>query len=294
MTLAGSRTLKPASSLEGSIRVPSDKSIAHRALICAALADGRSEIGLYEPGEDVLSTISALGQLGARIKTQPVDGLFVDIEGLGEAGAIAALPGGVADCGNSGTSMRLLAGALAFGAGSARLVGDASLSGRPMERVAAPLREMGADIQLADGHAPLVVNGRRPLRAIDYDLPVASAQVLGAISLAALAAEGTTRVRVPGQVRDHTERMLAALGVDIKRVDDGDSTVTTIEGPSRLRPQITTVPGDFSSAAAWLVAGAIHGGSRIEMTRVLLNPTRTALIDVLRAMGADISIDQRD
>jgi 3-phosphoshikimate 1-carboxyvinyltransferase len=291
VTLAGNSLLRPAPSLEGSIRVPSDKSIAHRALICAALANGRSEISLSEPGHDVMSTISALRQLGVRIETQPVDGVFVDVHGLGDGSSVGALGGGTADCGNSGTSMRLLAGVLASGTGQATLVGDSSLSRRPMERVAEPLRLMGADVDLTEGRSPMVINGRRPLRPIDYELPVASAQVLGAICFAALAADGTTTVRVPGRVRDHTERMLAALGVDIARVDDGHASVTTINGPMRLRPQIRAVPGDFSSAAAWLVTGVLHSDARIELSRVALNPSRTALIEVLRDMGAEITVD---
>jgi 3-phosphoshikimate 1-carboxyvinyltransferase len=287
MTVAHALLRSPPS-LEGSIRVPSDKSIAHRALICAALAYGRSEISLHDPGADVMSTITALRQLGVSVKLQPTDGVFVDVEGLGDATTIGTLPGGTADCGNSGTSMRLLAGALASGARSGTLLGDASLSRRPMERVAAPLRLMGADVGLTDGHAPVTVIGKRQLRPIDYELPIPSAQVLGAISLSALAAEGVTTVRLPGRVRDHTERILKALGADIDRRDDGDGTVTTVKGPSHLRPQITSVPGDFSSAAAWLVTGALHRAASIVVSHVSLNPSRLALIDVLREMGADI------
>jgi 3-phosphoshikimate 1-carboxyvinyltransferase len=292
MTVSGRQLLRPAASLEGSIRVPSDKSVAHRALICAALAHGKSEIELFEPGADVLSTIGALRQLGARIQTYEAHAVFVDVDGLGDASSIGALPGGTADCGNSGTTMRLLCGALASGAGVATLTGDSSLTHRPMQRVTDPLHEMGAHFSLNDGHAPLVVRGRRPLRAADHTLQVASAQILGAIALAALAADGVTTVRLPSRVRDHTERMLGALGADIERHEDGDGTVTVIKGPSGLRAQITAVPGDFSAAAAWLVTGAIHPHASIEAQHVLLNPSRTALIDVLREMGADIAVDQ--
>jgi 3-phosphoshikimate 1-carboxyvinyltransferase len=248
--------LVPARRLRGTIELPSDKSIAHRALIFSALAEGESNIRLREPGEDVLSTRSALSELAL----------------------------GTADCGNSGTTMRLLAGMLAGREGVVRLGGDASLSRRPMERVAAPLRLMGADIETADGHAPLTIHGRQPLRAIEYELPVASAQVVGAICLAALAAEGTTRVTAPGPTRDHTERMLAAMGADIRR----EGSVTTVVGPAHLRPISLTVPGDFSSAAAWIVAATLHPNAELKLSGVGLNPTRTALIDVLREMGADI------
>ena len=293
MTLAQGQLLRPAAALDGSISVPSDKSIAHRALICGALANGRSEISLDAPGEDVLSTVSALSALGAKVNAQPVgDVHLVEIEGQGDAFGIAALSGGTADCGNSGTSMRLLAGALASGSGLARLVGDSSLSRRPMERVAEPLREMGAEIHLSDGHAPVVIYGRHPLQPIDYVMPIASAQVLGAISFAALTADGVTTVSVPGSVRDHTERMLAALGVDISRTDHDKGTTTAIKGPAHLRPQITRIPGDISSAAAWMVLASIHPDASIALRRVSVNPSRTAVIDVLRRMGADIRVEQ--
>ena len=292
MTLALARVIQPAGALRGTIRVPSDKSIAHRALICAALADGRSEITLRLPGADVLSTVSALRSLGATVGLEETDEFArAEIDGLGDAAALGRLGEGSADCGNSGTTMRLVCGALASGAGVATLTGDASLSRRPMERVADPLRAMGADVSLDDGHAPLVVRGHRFLTAIDYETPVASAQVLGAIAFAALAADGTTTVRVPGVVRDHTERMLGALGVNIGRETDGVGSVTSITGPARLRPQQTHVPGDFSSAAAWLVAGAIHAEAVLDIEGVGLNPTRSAIIEVLRTMGARIDVE---
>lgn len=258
------RLLSAPASLRGTIEVPSDKSIAHRALIFSALAEGESAITLREPGEDVLSTMAALEAL-------QVNG---------------SLGSGTADCGNSGTTMRLLAGALASIAGSSVLTGDASLTRRPMERVAAPLRLMGADVETTDGHAPLTIRGRRSLLAMHHELPVASAQVLAAICLAALSAAGTTTVAVPGPTRDHTERLLAAMGVSISRTDN----VTTMIGPARLRPISLTVPGDFSSAAAWIVAATLHPDAEVRLTGVGLNPTRTALIDVLREMGADIQV----
>jgi 3-phosphoshikimate 1-carboxyvinyltransferase len=260
MATVAERLLTAPAALHGTIGVPSDKSIAHRALIFSSLAEGESHITLREPGEDVLSTQSALRELGS----------------------------GSADCGNSGTTMRLLAGAVASRDGVVRLTGDASLSRRPMERVAEPLRLMGADIETTDGHAPLTIRGLRPLRAIDYELPVASGQVLGAICIAALSAEGTTTVTVPGPTRDHSERMLWAMGADITR----RGLVTTIVGPAHLRPITLTVPGDFSSAAAWIVAATLHSDAEVRLESVGINPTRTALIDVLREMGADISVDQ--
>jgi 3-phosphoshikimate 1-carboxyvinyltransferase len=295
MSLAQRTLLGPAPSLRGTIRVPSDKSIAHRALICAALATGESNVFLREPGADVRSTLSAVRSLGVEATATDVEGgVEVKVLGLGDGNSIGQLHPGTGDCGNSGTSMRLLAGALAAGAGIATLVGDESLSRRPMARIADPLRAMGAEIDLTTGHAPIVVRGRRPLRAVEHDLTVASAQVLGAISLAALAADGRTVVRVPGLVRDHTERMLAALGARITRTTDATAAITTIDGPSALGPLTLSVPGDFSSAAAWLVAAAIHPDAEVGVEGVGLNPSRTALVNVLTAMGARITVERAD
>jgi 3-phosphoshikimate 1-carboxyvinyltransferase len=279
--------------LRGTISVPSDKSIAHRALICAALAHGESRIVLHEPGEDVRSTLSALRSLGVDARaTDLEEGLGVRVVGLGTDREIGRLGGGTVDCGNSGTSMRLLTGALASGGALATLVGDESLSRRPMARVADPLRAMGAEIDLNDGHAPVIVSGRRPLRAMDHKLNVASAQVLGAIAFAALAAEARTNVFVPGEVRDHTERMLGALGADIERSTDDVGTRTSINGPGALRPFEIDVPGDFSSAAAWLVAAALHPDAAITIQGVSLNPSRTALVAALQKMGANVRLHE--
>ena len=284
--------LRPAARLWGEVTVPADKSIAHRALICSALASGEAAIRLRWPGDDVRSTMTALRSLSVPIR---LDGdersLSLTVSGLGSASALGRLGSGHADCGNSGTTMRLLTGALATATGRSVLGGDASLSVRPMERVAAPLRAMGALVDTTGGHAPLAVEGRRPLRPIAHQLPVASAQVLGAISLAALAAEGVTTIRVPGPTRDHTERMLRSLGASVEReqLDDG-GTLTTVNGPASLRARSMNVPGDFSSAAAWIVAATLHPDAEIRLPDVGLNPTRTALLDVLREMGADIQL----
>jgi 3-phosphoshikimate 1-carboxyvinyltransferase len=290
MTLVRADALTAAAPLHGTLELPSDKSIAHRALICAALAHGDSGIVLRAPGADVRSTIGALRTLGVEMEATDLEhGLEVAVNGLGDRSGIGRLGSGVADCGNSGTSMRLLTGALASGAGVATLIGDESLSRRPMTRVAEPLRAMGADIELNDGRAPVIVHGHRPLRALDHELTVPSAQVVAGICLAGLAADGTTTVRVPGVVRDHTERMLAALGADIDRVADSTGTTTSLRGPSGLRSFRLTVTGDFSSAAAWIVAAAIHTEADLTLVEVGLNPTRTALLAVLRTMGADMS-----
>jgi 3-phosphoshikimate 1-carboxyvinyltransferase len=295
MTLVEAVALRAPKSLRGTLRLPSDKSISHRALICAALAHGESEITLREPGADVLSTIGALSALGVDIRTETVGAeTLVRVSGLGREGEIGRLGPGAAFCGNSGTSMRLLAGALASGNGPAALVGDESLSRRPMARVAEPLRAMGAAIELDDGHAPVTILGNRPLAAMHHDLTVASAQLVGAIAFAALAADGTTTVTVPGVVRDHTERMLSALGADIRRTTDSNGSNTAMRGPAGLRSLDLRVPGDFSSAAAWIVAAALHRDAELRLVDVGLNPTRTALIEVLRSMGAQITINVRE
>ncbi|CAN5601850.1 3-phosphoshikimate 1-carboxyvinyltransferase [soil metagenome] len=288
----GSSTLRPTERLAGVVKLPADKSIAHRALICAALADGVSTVRLREPGRDVLSTVGALRSLGVRCEIT-LDGelLTATIEGLGSAGEVGRLGDGEADCGNSGTTMRLLAGALASGSGRAVLAGDESLSRRPMERLAGPLRAMGALLTTTDGHAPLVIDGRRPLRPLEHELPIPSAQVLGAICLAALAADGHTSVLVRGPTRDHSERMLAALGAPITRQPlDGGATLTVIDGPAGLSAVDTSIPADFSSAAAWIVAASLHRDAVVRLAGVGLNPTRTALLDVLREMGAQIEV----
>jgi 3-phosphoshikimate 1-carboxyvinyltransferase len=281
--------VKRTDRLEGSLRLPADKSVAHRALLFNAMASGSAEVSLYRPGEDVRSMVSALGTLGA-IGTvdEDVDGMRILVHGGGTEKA-ACLPGAggeTLDCGNAGTAMRLLIGALSSRPGRATLIGDPSLSSRPMERVAAPLRSVGADITTTEGHAPVKVVGRRPLEARHHELKVASAQVIGCLTLAALAAEGTTVIEAPGPTRDHTERMLAWLGAPVRR----EGPTTTVPGPIGYVARDMSVPGDISAAAAWLVAGALHPDAHIIIEDVGLNPSRTGIIDVLRDMGADIKV----
>jgi 3-phosphoshikimate 1-carboxyvinyltransferase len=279
--------------------MPADKSIAHRALLFAALAEGRSTITVRQPGLDVLSTFGSLRALGlgaesAAESAGAQDQQVFTVDGVGRDGELGRLSGGEVDCGNSGTTIRLLLGALAGADGAAVLTGDASLSRRPMERVAGPLRAMGADITTQDGHPPVRVRGRRPLAGLEHRVPVASAQVLGAISLAALAADGPTTIQVPGPTRDHTERMLAAMGAPISRSTSADgSSATSIDGSAGLRALSLEVPGDFSSAAAWLVLGAVHSAARLKLIGVGLNPSRTALVDVLREMGAAVAVESQ-
>ncbi len=293
--------VQPAGRLAGTIHVPSDKSIAQRALILSALAGGSSTTTLREAGEDVRSTAAALAGLGvsvsqSKLTADATDGGLLEftVTGVADEADRGRLEGDTW-CGNSGTAMRLLAGAVAGSGGRSQLTGDASLSRRPMERVAAPLRAMGARVSTTDGHAPLTVSGSRSLRALEHRLPVASAQVLGAISMAALAAEGTTTILSPGPTRDHSERMLRAMGARVTREDlgNGSGTRTTIEGPATLKARPWLVPGDLSSAAVWVVAATISPNADVSLPGVGLNPSRTALLDALREMGAAIEIRPR-
>ncbi len=259
--------------------MPGDKSIAHRALIVGALSGGPSTVAVRSPGQDVRSTVACLHTLGVSV-SEEAEGPAVrfTLEGVPSIDAVL-------DCGNSGTTMRLLAGALAGVPLQVTLDGDESLRSRPMERVAALLRAAGADVVTTNGHAPMTIVGREQLRPVRHDLPVASAQLLGAAALAGLAADGETVIAAPGPTRDHTERMLAAAGVDIRR----DGLVTTLRGPARPLPLEVTVPGDVSSAAPWLVAAALHPDADVTILGVGLNPTRTALVDLLREAGADVT-----
>lgn len=276
--------------LAGALRLPGDKSIGHRALLFNALAEGEAEVTTFRPGADVRSTAGALAALGAIPATgaDPDGTMRFTVSGGGTAAA-ARLPGAggeVLDCGNSGTTMRLFSGALAGRPMTVELDGDASLSRRPMERVAVPLRRMGAGIVTNDGHAPLRITGARPLAALAHTLQVASAQVLGAVTLAALAAPGRTDIDVPGPTRDHTERLLAWMGAPVARA----GLRTTIVGPAGFRARSLAVPGDISSAGTWLVAAAVHPSAEVRLRHVALNPTRLAIVDVLRDMGADIEV----
>ena len=273
----------PAGPLRGEVRVPGDKSVSHRALMLAALADGSARIRGFLEGEDTRATAAVLAQLGVRIET-PTDGERV-VHGVGLHGLRASAQ--ALDCGNAGTGMRLLAGLLAGQAFDSTLVGDASLSKRPMRRVTDPLAAMGAHIDTRDGLPPLVVHGGQPLRGIRYELPVASAQVKSALLLAGLYAEGETEVVEPHPTRDYTERMLAAFGWPIA-FEPGRAKLS---GGHALRAVDVDVPADFSSAAFFLVAASIVPGSGLRLPAVGLNPRRTGLLQALRLMGADIRIE---
>jgi 3-phosphoshikimate 1-carboxyvinyltransferase len=275
--------VRPATAVQGTLTVPGDKSISHRALMFGAIATGTTHVDGFLAGEDCLSTLAALRALGVRIE-QPTASEVV-VHGVGRDGLQgSATP---LDMGNAGTAMRLFAGLLAGQRFDSTLVGDVSLMRRPMERVAAPLRLMGASISTEDGHAPVLLRGGVNLRGIEYALPVASAQIKSAILLAGLYASGTTRISESAPTRDHTERMLGSFGV---RVERQGSTIC-LTGGQLLHSCDVTVPGDFSSAAFFLVAGAIGATKGLTICNVGMNPTRTGLLDLLRRMGADIRIE---
>ncbi len=270
----------PGGRVAGDIRVPGDKSISHRAAILGAVAEGTTEIHGFLEGEDCLATLAALAAMGVGIE-RPGSGR-VRIQGVGLDGLKA--PPAALDLGNSGTSMRLLTGLLAGQGFDSILIGDASLMSRPMERVAAPLRRMGADVSTNEGRPPVAIRGGRALHGAEHRLEVPSAQVKSALLLAGMKAQGRTIVREPGISRDHTERMLGAFGVQVSR----DDTAVAVEGRARLQGAHIDVPGDFSSAAFFIVAALVAGREPLWIRDLGVNPTRTGLIDILRMMGADI------
>lgn len=280
--------LSAGGSLRGHVTVPGDKSISHRSLLFGAIAEGTTRIEGLLPAEDPLSTAACLRTMGVTVS--PIaDGQVVTVEGVGLDGLRE--PADVLDCGNSGTTMRLMLGLLAGRAGRHFvLTGDASLRSRPMRRVGAPLAQMGARIQgREDGNlAPLAVLGQT-LHGSVIGTPVASAQVKSALLLAALTANGPTTVIEPAPTRDHSERMLRAFGADLEVDGDGGRFITVRPGPS-LRGQTVVVPGDISSAAFWLVAAAITPGAELTVENVGLNPSRTGILDVLAEMGARITV----
>jgi 3-phosphoshikimate 1-carboxyvinyltransferase len=278
---------EPVESVGGTITVPGDKSISHRALMLGAIAEGSTLIHGFLDGADCLATRSALEALGVHIYKNALQPVRVD--GVGLRGLRAASK--VLDLGNSGTGIRLMTGLLAGQAFDSELTGDASLQQRPMERVAEPLRMMGAHIETSDGKPPLRVRGGSSLTGIEYDLPMASAQVKSALLLAALFADGRTTLRSPGPSRDHTERMLTSMGVQVEQTSEGQGHTVSIAGPAMLRGREISVPGDFSSAAFFIVAGCIGAPDGLLIKNVGINPTRTGLLTILREMGADIELE---
>lgn len=279
--------IQPGGSLHGHLRVPGDKSISHRAIMLGALADGVTEISGFLEGADALGTLAAFQQLGVRIERSAARAGtgHVVVHGVGVDGLKA--PAGAIDLGNSGTSMRLLAGLLAGQPFDTELSGDASLSRRPMRRVTEPLERMGAVIETSeDGTPPLRIQGGQRLTGIEYDSPIASAQVKSAVLLAGLFADGRTCVHEPGESRDHTERMLAGFGYPVER----GGRRACLSGGARLGARAVDIPADISSAAFFLVGASIAPGSDLVLEHVGWNPSRTGVVEILQQMGADIEV----
>jgi 3-phosphoshikimate 1-carboxyvinyltransferase len=274
--------VEPSPAIAGRLRVPGDKSISHRAVMFGAIASGTTHVTGFLEGEDCLSTMKAVTQLGVRVQ-RPGPG-EVTVEGVGLHGFRP--PAGVLDMGNAGTAMRLFMGLLAAQPFDAELVGDASLMRRPMERVAQPLRTMGARIETQEGRPPVRIKGGARLHGIHYPMPVASAQVKSALLLAGLYAEGETTVVEPAVTRDHTERMLQSFGVEVR----ARGGTVTVRPPLRLEATHIAVPGDFSSAAFFIVAACIGAREPVVVEGVGVNPTRTGLLEMLALMGADLRL----
>ncbi len=281
-TATQERIIRPAHNILGTLRLPGDKSISHRYAMLGAFAEGTSRFSNFSTGADCASTLACMQALGARVRT--LDDGRIEIDGVGGRVIPASHP---LDCGNSGSTMRMISGLLAPQHGAFTLIGDASLSRRPMERIRKPLTEMGAHLTLAEGHAPIAIEGR-PLHAIDFTTPVPSAQVKTCILLAGLQSVGTTVVREALRTRDHSELALRAFGATLTRSIDSIS----ITGPQTLHAIEAVVPGDISSAAFFLCAAALFPNSGLILDGIGLNPTRAALLDVLTTLGARIAVLQ--
>jgi 3-phosphoshikimate 1-carboxyvinyltransferase len=279
-TISEERVIRPARNIYGSLRLPGDKSISHRYGMLAAFAEGTSRFTNFSTGADCASTLACMTALGAKVN-HGSDGV-IEVTGVG--GRVTPTEQSL-DCGNSGSTMRMISGLLAAQEGSFTLIGDASLSRRPMERIRRPLVAMGARLTLTEGHAPLKIEGG-PLKAVDYTTPVPSAQVKTCVLLAGLQTAGTTRVREALRTRDHSELALRAFGAELTR----DLESVAITGPQALHAIDALVPGDISSAAFFLCAAAIFPGSTLLFDSLGLNPTRATLLDVLATLGARISV----
>ena len=279
--------IKPAKSLRGVLNLPGDKSVSHRAALIGALAEGVTRVENFATSADCASTLSCMKQLGVKIER---DGSTVFIEGVGLNGLReSAEP---LDCGNSGSTMRMLAGILAGQDFTSRMIGDESLSARPMKRIIAPLEMMGAKFDSTDGHAPLIVKGKRPLTSVSYKTPIASAQVKSCVLLAGLHAAGKSEVIENVQTRDHTERMLRWFGVEIEeeRLENG-ATQLSIEGGQNYKARDLFVPSDISSAAFFLVAASCLDGSELELKNIGFNSSRNAIVKTMIELGSNISIE---
>jgi 3-phosphoshikimate 1-carboxyvinyltransferase len=276
-------TVNPSNVHDAAVAVPGDKSISHRAVMLGSIANGSTDVSGFLAGEDCLATLAAMRAMGIQIEQAGPTNIVVHGRGLHGLDR----PERALDLGNSGTAMRLMAGLLSGQAFDTQLIGDESLSSRPMGRVITPLLAMGADIGSEDGRPPLTVRGNRTLTAIEYELPVASAQVKSAVLLAGIYAEGVTSVVEPATTRDHTERMLRAMGVEVETSGHRIS----VQGGQALESCSIQVPGDLSSAAFVILAALLSDNAEIVIESVGVNPTRTGVIDILQAMGADIRLE---
>ncbi len=281
--------IRPAKCVRGEIALPGDKSISHRAAIIAAMAEGESRIDNFATSADCAATLECLRELGVSIRQKAAT---VWVDGVGKSGfGVSDKP---LDCGNSGTTMRLMAGVLAGQNFDSVLTGDDSLQRRPMGRIMEPLSKMGAEIESANGRAPIKIHGVNPLGSISYELPVASAQIKSCILLAGLNGNGETTVIEPIPTRDHTERMLRWFGVDVREASIGDTGKRIcLSGDTRLTAADMTVPSDISAAAFFLIAACCLEDSDITVRNVGLNSTRGAVIDILRRFGADIRFENQ-
>jgi 3-phosphoshikimate 1-carboxyvinyltransferase len=274
--------VQPSTVVDATVTVPGDKSVSHRALMLGGIAEGRTTISGFLAGEDCLATMAAMSAMGVEIEqSAPTD---VIINGVGLRGLVE--PSAALDLGNSGTAMRLMAGLLSGQNFTSIMIGDESLTSRPMRRVITPLSSMGADIESDEGFPPLTIKSVSRLRGIDYTLPVASAQVKSAVLLAGLYADGITTIKEPAVTRDHTERMLGAMGVEVDRADRRIS----IRGDQTLSGTNIQVPADLSSASFVMLAAILSKSADVLIEGVGVNPTRTGVIDILQAMGANISL----
>jgi 3-phosphoshikimate 1-carboxyvinyltransferase len=282
--------IRPARSIRGSVQLPGDKSISHRYAMLAGIAEGPSRLENYSTGADCASTLGCMRSLGVNWQSSSEGQNVIDVQG---SGLSLTAPSAALDCGNSGSTMRMLSGIVSGQHFSSEMIGDESLSRRPMERVIKPLSAMGAQIESQQGRPPLRITGGS-LKAIDYKMPVASAQVKSCLLFAGLFADGETRIEESIRTRDHGEVALRAFGVKLDRKSVGTGSEVRIRGGQRLHGLEARIPGDLSSAAFFLCAAALFPGSQLTVPNLLMNPTRARLLDILMQMGLQISVTQLD